>query len=385
MVWYIANIRLPTKKAHGRTIVNTCAGLAALGHHVRLCVPKRRNHETPQNPFQYYGVPDVFSLCRYMSIDVFFLERYLGKSAYWIQAMSFYVGIFLRFLFRSRKETCVYTRDILGAALGYIGYKVIWEVHSLPHNPTRARWVYLLGRKVQHIIVISHGLKQQLAGAGVDASRIHVLPSGVDMAIFDTKLSVAEAKQTQGLAEQPFVLGYMGRFRTMGEGKGVEYVIRLLSACRAPYYFLAVGATDTERQEAEAFAAAYGVAPQVRCVSFVSQEELASYMQACDAFVMPYPNTPHYATHMSPVKMFEYMAAHRPIIAPRLPSITSILSDNECYLYDPDDDESFLKAVNECQQHPTDRARKADQAYALVQTYTYEQRNAKIATLIRQL
>jgi glycosyltransferase involved in cell wall biosynthesis len=45
------------------------------------------------------------------------------------------------------------------------------------------------------------------------------------------------------------------------------------------------------------------------------------------------------------MKLFEYMASGRPIVASRIPSITEVLSEQDATLVSPDDAESLLKGV----------------------------------------
>ena len=80
---YIANIRLPTEKAHGVQIMKTCEAFAALGHTVELVVPNRK---TPiaEELFGYYGIQNRFQVTKLAVWDTvgfgrvgFFLESVL--------------------------------------------------------------------------------------------------------------------------------------------------------------------------------------------------------------------------------------------------------------------------------------------------------------------
>ena len=63
-------------------------------------------------------------------------------------------------------------------------------------------------------------------------------------------------------------------------------------------------------------------------VVFVDRQpvtDLYKYLSASSVLLMPFPWTEHYAYYMSPLKMFEYMAMKRPIVASKLPSIEEVL------------------------------------------------------------
>ena len=63
---YLANIRLPTEKAHGVQILKMCEALAREGAQVELIVPTRNNHLT-DDPYAYYGVEKNF-LITYLDV-----------------------------------------------------------------------------------------------------------------------------------------------------------------------------------------------------------------------------------------------------------------------------------------------------------------------------
>ena len=109
--------------------------------------------------------------------------------------------------------------------------------------------------------------------------------------------------------------------------------------------------------------------------------ELYKYISASSILLMPFPYTEHYAYFMSPLKMFEYMASKRPIIATKLPSIMEVLEDKKnailCEPDDPNDLASKIKWVlhNDCDEI-------VYQAYMDVQKYTWEKRVKSIISWI---
>ena len=52
-ILYLADIRLPTEKAHGAQIMKTCEALARAGHAVELVVPRRANAMRGADTFAY--------------------------------------------------------------------------------------------------------------------------------------------------------------------------------------------------------------------------------------------------------------------------------------------------------------------------------------------
>ena len=60
---YVANIRLPTEKAHGVQIMKMCEALARAGAIVELVVPNRHTH-IGGDPFTYYEVEENFIITK---------------------------------------------------------------------------------------------------------------------------------------------------------------------------------------------------------------------------------------------------------------------------------------------------------------------------------
>ncbi len=67
-IYYVANARIPTEKAHGIQIMSMCEAFASLGHEVTLVVPKRKNTLT-DDPFLYNGVAKNFSIEQIATLD----------------------------------------------------------------------------------------------------------------------------------------------------------------------------------------------------------------------------------------------------------------------------------------------------------------------------
>ena len=65
---YVAPIRLPTEKAHGIQIMETCAALSRAGAEVELVVPDRKTH-IQEDAFQYYNIKERFRITRLHAPD----------------------------------------------------------------------------------------------------------------------------------------------------------------------------------------------------------------------------------------------------------------------------------------------------------------------------
>ena len=98
------------------------------------------------------------------------------------------------------------------------------------------------------------------------------------------------------------------------------------------------------------------------------------------------PNTAQAAIsreHTSPLKLFEYMAAGRPIVASDLPSLREVLRHGDnAWLVQPDDPAALAQGIQHLLAEPALAARLAAQAQEEVQAYTWEQRAERILSFV---
>ena len=97
----------------------------------------------------------------------------------------------------------------------------------------------------------------------------------------------------------------------------------------------------------------------------------------------PFPVSEHYAYFMSPLKLFEYMAAGVPIVATDLPSIREILHHKEnAWLIEPGNPQALAEGIQYLLEDPVFAEHLARGAKRDVQQYTWERRAAAILRLL---
>jgi glycosyltransferase involved in cell wall biosynthesis len=108
----------------------------------------------------------------------------------------------------------------------------------------------------------------------------------------------------------------------------------------------------------------------------VRPEHVPLYLSAFDVCAMPFPWTDHFAYYASPIKLFEYMASRRAIVASDLPAFAEVVQDGEsALLVPPSDVDALAAAIKRLRDNPALRARLADCAYERVMAhYTWAAR-----------
>jgi len=367
---YIANVRMPTEKAHGVQIMNMCHAFSRCGYNVTLLVPRRK---TPYmtSPFLYYGVPSTFVIKRIPTIDSVFL----GKYGFLLESVVFFIFSRVYYMLQAeRGNTIVYTREI-GASLLFDN--VILELHALPERSSRTH--VIAWSRASKIVVLTHAIRRKLEEYGIRPSKIYVAPDAVSLEHFPKGVDVSTSRSELSLPSG-FLIGYVGELHTMGKEKGVGVFIEAMQFLKNNMYAVVVGGSTESISAYKEYATHLGVSGRVIFCGRVSHNTVAHYMSACDVLVAPFPDTTHYRLYMSPLKIFEYMASGRPIVTTELPSLREILSDESAIFVAPGDSKDLAQGITRVYRHPEEARRKATRARKDVEKHTWSRRARLIST-----
>lgn len=374
---YVAHSRFPTEKAHGFQIAHVCAALSALGHSVTLVLPTVENH-IRQDPFSYHGVSPTFQLRRLSHVDPWHFGIVPGFLKFPLN-LFFYRRALRRF-FAAFPVDCIYLRSpFLLDVVTAVGCRVVLELHSLPSRRTRS--FLSLCSRCTRIVCLTSPMRDELVSWGVDARRVIVEGDAVDVAPFAQAPEREAARDALGIRTRRFVVGYAGRLWTMGMEKGVATLLRSLALMPPDQraFAFVVGGPEEAKCQYLAQAAALGLTDDdVRFEGEVPFPLIPTVLSACDTLVMPFPDVPHYRKNMSPLKMFEYMAAQRPIITSDLPTIRDVLSEESAFFFPPGDAQALALLIASVRDQAEVAAAKAREAFRLVSGHTWVERMRRI-------
>ena len=392
---YIANIRLPTEKAHGLQIVQNCEAFADAGAEVELWTARRVNTPEMQavpDVWTHYGVKRNFAVQRVPCIDLLPLvpgrNDLPARLIFYLQQGTFVLLALLRAVFTQADK--YYSRDALVIfALSLIKPRraLAYEAHRLATGRGGRglqRWVV---RRAGTVVCVTARLRDDLKNLApqpplVDTmergsrDKFLVAHDGIRVERFAGVPSQAEARVLLGWPQEAFIVGYVGRLQTMAMDKGVGTLVTGLCGVKGVTLAL-VGGPDVS---AEALRAEW-LKLDMDGDHFINAGQVAPdrvplYISAFDVCAMPLPWTEHFAYYASPMKLFEYMAARRAILATALPSTAEVVTDGESALLVPPGDAAALgAAVARLRDDPALRARLADAAYSEVMAhYTWAAR-----------
>jgi glycosyltransferase involved in cell wall biosynthesis len=222
------------------------------------------------------------------------------------------------------------------------------------------------------LVTVTEYLREQYAGLGFPENKLMVWPDAVDPSVFDQAPSRIEARRSFGLPEDAAVAVYCGHFYPE---KGVDTLIE--AAHKAPeVIFCLVGGTPKDTARLRGLAAS---ARNVRFEGFVPNGLVPAYLSAADVVVIPSSGRFEHALAASPLKLFESMAAGRPIVATRVPALEAWLQHEEnAWLVEPDSGGALADGVLALTRDEEVSRRLADQARLDVAPYTWERRAREI-------
>ncbi|HCB35633.1 MAG: hypothetical protein A2W52_01670 [Candidatus Taylorbacteria bacterium RIFCSPHIGHO2_02_49_25] len=365
-LFYIANARLPTEKAHGMQIMKSCEALARAGLNVELLVPRRKN-PMQGNPYEYYSVEKDFTITMLPALDT---VRF-GKLGFLLELFSFLAAARLYTL---GKHGVIYTRE---TAAGLFFPAFALETHIFPASMNAFRRA-VFRRAGAHFVLTSF-IKRELMRIGVPEERIAIAPDAVDLSLFGVPFSRESARKTLRLPSDKKIALYAGSF-FLYDWKGVDVFLEAAKAFGDEFSFVLVGGNAQEVREAQN---AWG-GSNTLFLGYQPPKSIPAYLKAADILVIPNKKGSTASEHYtSPLKLFEYMASERPIVASRLPSLEEVVNERDVAFFEPNSAKDLARALRLVMGDTALAESLAQSARRKVEAYTWDTRMKNISDALR--
>lgn len=188
----------------------------------------------------------------------------------------------------------------------------------------------MIWRRADVILPVTQALADYARPMQIPAEQIMVVPNGIDPARFAGTPSTEQAKQALGL-DGKTVLGFTGFLRAWNK---LDRVLAWMAETSNPgqeLHVLIIG-DGPARTELEAMADRLGVSDRLTITGVVGRDDIARHVAAFDIALVP-GVTPY----ASPLKLFEYMALGKAILAVDSANIREVLTHGEnAWLFAPD-------------------------------------------------
>ena len=362
------------REAHQEQSVKTAAALARRGIDVTLILPRGR-----RDPLL-----SAAELQRWFAVDGDF--SVLQVPSEWGGTALFRSLLWLHQLFGSdqlRSADMLYSRVPVMIATG--------QLCPIPCATDQYRdwpdqWPFLrpfIRRTALHRKCLGYILHSRFAAAsyrrsGVPEAKLLVAHNGVDGEAGTGGADRADARKRLDLPGDASLAVYAGR---VNERKGLDQILALADL-RPETLFLIVGSEQEGPIETQARRR-----PNVRVIGWQSPDRLPDYLAAADILLIPPSLDPlqRFGTSILPIKTFAYLAAGRPILAPRSPDLADLLVDGEnALLVTPGDPKAAAEGLDRLLGDEDLAARVSAGARRTAQGLSWDKRAERIDDFLRR-
>lgn len=193
------------------------------------------------------------------------------------------------------------------------------------------------------IICVTEGIKREIVKRyKVSGGKLVVIPNGANIELF-RPLDKQECRQELGLKGDAFYIGFVGSFAPW---QGLELLIEAARQVKEQGYsqikYILVGDGEQEpilRQKVQE----YNLEQAIQFTGRVAYEQVVNYMNAFDVC---YLCKEKLLFGFSPLKLYEYLACGRPVIASGVDGVKEVIEEGQCgYLFEAGNAEELAKRI----------------------------------------
>jgi glycosyltransferase involved in cell wall biosynthesis len=274
-------------------------------------------------------------------------------------------------------------RDLTASMVALLrGLWAVVELHGLPATARERLMLGWMSRQPRaRLITISEPLRDHYRHQFEIETGL--APDGVDLKRFDPPVSREAARAQLGLGPGPWVV-YVGGLYA---GRGVETLFA--AAAGLPVQVLIVGGRDEADLAGWRAQAAAAGAARVRFEGYQAPARIPLYLFAADILAMPYGSRiltgsgEDITCWTSPLKLFEYLAAGRPIVASDVQAVRGVLvHDSNALLGAPEDVAGLRDSIRRLLADPALAGRLAAAARQTARGHTWAARAGSILEMI---
>ena len=173
------------------------------------------------------------------------------------------------------------------------------------------------------VITLSETMREELAGRGVEESRIFVIPHVVDPDRFAPRPRNPELARSYGLEGKLVV----GSVTSLTDYEGIDDLLRAIARARASWPEIAalIVGDGRYRPTLEELAAELGISDSVVFTGRIEQDRVPDHYALLDLFAIPRRDL-EVCRAVTPLKPFEALAMQIPVLASDVPALAEIVS-----------------------------------------------------------
>lgn len=223
-------------------------------------------------------------------------------------------------------------------------YYIIDELHRLvPEKAFQALAKFIERQNMKFadkVISINEGLREYTILMGATEEKTEVIRAGVDLERFVSD-GRDEVRKKYGILDDDIVLFFMG---WLYDFSGLKEVALELARCDNNHIKLLVVGKGDLWDALQEIRNNYGLEKRLIMVDWIPYEDVPKYLAASDICILP-AHKNDIMKNIVPIKIYEYIAAGKPVIATELPGIMKEFGDNHGIFYVDNSEDTLKMAV----------------------------------------
>ena len=360
-IMYLYSGTLPSKITNRLQVMKMCESFSKKAEIILVVFNKQKKD---RDVFKYYDIKQKFKI----------IENNKGHKSFF---GSFLYVFYLIKKIKKIKPNIIYTRErgitfwiSLLKRLKIINSFLIYEIHEIP--PFKFKRLIEKIIKVDKTITITKYLQKYY-------NADFVLPDAVELNRFDIKITKSDARIKLKLDQKIKIIGYVGH---LYKWKGVFILADASKYIKGKQ--LMIGGNEKDIQYMKKYINEKKL-NNVELVGYLNQDKIPLYLKACDVLVLPNSGKDKISRYYtSPLKLFEYMASKRPIVASNLPSIRDILNESNAIFVEPDNPKKMAEGINIVLSDKKLSKKIVENAFCDVKKYTWDLRADRVLKIYEE-
>lgn len=370
--------RIPTPFASSFNVMKMAQGFASLGHHVEVVTAASlkisRWKKKILNIPSHYGLQQNIKITWLNPSVKAYITGSTSHDVLYCQRAAKYA---------EEKFDVAYCRSyLIPYYTAQAGLPTFIETHTINYDIPPLQKIYEAAHldNFKGLVTIHEKIKHEHVRRGIPEEKVLVLEDGVDLQRFNIEDDPQVWRRHLGLKKNLFYAVYCGH---LYKEKGIEIIIEAAKRLQGQkdLQFLLVGGLVKDRKYWQKYCQRAKI-HNILFTGFVANSDVPKYLKAADCLLLPYKMDMNYEVMdintTSPLKLFEYMAAKRAIIATNIPVVNKILRNGKNALLAEQWIDNFISKIIECKTNSQNRKKLGLNAGEDVKKFTWEKRCQKI-------
>lgn len=287
-------------------------------------------------------------------------------------------------LVKKEKIKIIYARHgistISAIILGKItGIPTMVEVNGLLSQETKYQkpvlnslisWLdKLAAKKANHLIAVTQGLKDYLLELNQRPEKdITVIPNGVNTSKF-RPMNMAETRKKYSIDEGNLVI-FMG---TLAHWQGISFLIEAVEILKNENFTVLIVGSGPIELELREIVKEKHLEGKVKFTGPVEYQDIPGYINCGDICVAPFTINRNMKIGLSPLKIYEYGACGKSVVASRIKNLEFIEKENIGRLVEPENPKALAEGIKSMLANQEDAEAMGQNARKLMETkYSWE-------------